>query len=130
MDILHKIACSMYGYSGMDGAGAIEEFMISHQHDFSVAVTDDLEKSELWFLARCGHGETFYFRLDSYEQGKALAADLFHFVCGEMPELQVHTGEEFRPDARLYLFIHIRQVIVRKLGTYGSREVVRINSLN
>lgn len=130
LDILHKIACRMYGYSGLDGAGAIEELMTVHQNDFSVAITDDLHRSELWFLARCGHGDTFHFRVERYEQGKSLAADLLHFLRGEQLDRAPFNSTRFDDSPKLYLFIHVRHTPVRRLGTWGSHEVVRIGSMN
>lgn len=113
VDILHKVACEMYGYSGADPEADIEEFMAGHAHDFNLGITDDVEESEIYYHRRYGAGETFYFSLHHYRQGRQLAAECHQFFTGQVPDVSRYTGELYPPDRALYLFIHVSHIDIQ-----------------
>src|ERR1043165_106546 len=98
LDILHKVACEMYGYSGNDPQADIEEFIAAHAHDFNLGITDDVEESEIYYRNKYGPGETFYFNLHSYAEGRHVAAEFFQFYTGVVPDMSAYTGEQFLED--------------------------------
>lgn len=106
-DILHKVACELHGYSGLDPEGAIQELFDGQTYRFTLAITDDVEESELDFLTRYGQGATFYFRLRDYEEGKTLAGSLHHFFTGKEPTPDANSSH-FEKGKQLYLFLHVR----------------------
>lgn len=112
-DILHKVATEMYGYTGEDPEADIEEFISGHAHDFNMGITDDVEESEIHYRRKYGPGETFYFNLHTYEQGRQLAAECYEFFTGQKPDMSQHTGELFPLDRSLYLFIHVSKIEVK-----------------
>lgn len=111
IDVFHRIAQDIRAYSGVDREAAVEEFIQGCQFDLHLAITSNVEETELSFLNRYGHGHTYYFRLSSYEHGKSLASDMYLVLYGEKPEMNGYTGELFDSKEQLYLFVHIRDVI-------------------
>ncbi len=118
-DIFHKIAQDLKGYSGTDRRAAIDEFIAGCVFDLHLAITTDMEETELDFLERYGHGHTFYFRLQNYEHGKNLAAEIYWVLRGVRPDMQSYTGEGFSQEDKLYLFVH-----VRNLSPVASQQAV------
>jgi hypothetical protein len=110
-DIFHKIAQDIRSYSGVDQEAAVDEFIQGCQFDLHLAITKNVEDTELSFLNRYGHGHTFYFRLANYEQGKTLASDMYWILYAQRPEMNGYTGEQFEDHDKLFLFVHIRDVI-------------------
>lgn len=110
-DILHKIAVELRGYSGIDPEAAVAEFYAAPSYKFSVSVTDNPEETELYYLIHSGHGETFYFRLTSYEEGAEMAVALHYFFTGIWPETPVNT--KFTAGKPLFLFLHAMPVPAR-----------------
>lgn len=109
-DIFHKIAQDFRSYSGLDRSAAIEEFIAGHRFDLHLAITSDVEDTELDFLERYGNGHTFYFRLADYEHGKLLAGQIYWILLGSRPDLTMHSGANFKPDDKLYLLVHVRNL--------------------
>lgn len=109
-DIFHHIAQELRHYSGADPKAAIEEFILGCSFDLHIAITTDVEETELDFLERHGHGYTFYFRLSDYEHGKILASQMYWILLGVRPDMNGYTGENFAPEDRLYLFVHVRNI--------------------
>ena len=106
-DIFHHIAQDLRCYSGVDRKAAVEEFVAGSMIDLHIAITTDIEETELSFLERYGHGHTFYFRLGSYAHGKQLAGQMYGILYGVQPDMDRYTGEHFDAGDRLYLFLHI-----------------------
>lgn len=117
-DIFHKIAQDFRAYSGLDRSAAIDEFMSGHKFDLHLAITSDVEETELDFLERYGSGHTFYFRLADYEHGKLLAGQIYWILLGSRPDLSAHLGERFRPEDKLYLLIHVRNLVPPAPGAF------------
>ena len=115
-DIFHKIAQDFRAYSGVDQAAAVEEFILGCRFDLHIAITTDMEETELDFLERYGHGHTFYFRLADYEHGKRLAGQMYWILLGTRPDMDTHTGDRFGLDDRLFLFVHVRNIMPPPLG--------------
>lgn len=109
-DIFHKIAQDFRSYSGLDRQAAIEEFISGHRFDLHLAITADVEDTELDFLERYGSGHTFYFRLADYEHGKLLAGQIYWILLGNRPDLSRQTGSRFRPEDKLFLLVHVRNL--------------------
>jgi hypothetical protein len=109
-DIVHRIAQELRIYSGNDPRAAIEELVLGCTFDMHIAITTDMEETELDYMERYGHGHTFYFRLADYDHGKTLASQLYYIVLGIHPNMVAHTGIKFSSEDKLYLFIHIRDV--------------------
>lgn len=106
-DVLHHIAQDFHSFSwGYDGNRA--QAFAAPKFQISIAITTDVEESELSFVERLGPGRTFYFKLKDYDQGKQLAAELYKVFNGERPDMQGHKGGKFPSDHQLYLFIHLR----------------------
>jgi len=110
-DIFHKIAQDFRAYSGVDQAAAVEEFILGCRFDLHVAITTNMEETELDFLERYGQGHTFYFRLTDYEHGRQLASQMYWVLLGVRPDMDTYTGERFDADDRLYLFVHVRNIL-------------------
>jgi hypothetical protein len=111
-DIFHHIAQELRCYSDADPIAAVDEFLSGCIFDMHLSITTDVEETELNYLKRYGKGHTFYFRLEDYEQGKALASDLYFVLRGIRPDMSVHTGERFLEELDpLYLFVQVRNVI-------------------
>jgi len=117
-DIFHKIAMDFRAYTGVDPHAAVEEFILGCRFDLHVAITTNVEETELQFMERYGHGHTFYFRLANYEHGKQLTAQMYWILLGERPDMNHYTGEQFDPEAQLYLFVHVRNILPPPVG-YG-----------
>jgi hypothetical protein len=109
-DIFHKIAQDFRSYSGLDRGAAIDEFISGHRFDLHLAITSDVEETELDFLERYGSGHTFYFRLADYDHGKLLAGQIYWILLGSRPDLSTHQGERFKADDKLFLLIHVRNL--------------------
>ncbi len=109
-DIFHRIAQNMRDYSEHDRMAAVEEFILGCVFDLHVAITTDVEETELDFLERYGHGHTFYFRLKDYEHGKLLAGQMYWILLGTRPNMDAHKGDRFGEDDRLYLFVHVLDI--------------------
>lgn len=107
LDLLHKVAVDMHGYSGTDPESALEEFFSGNNYRFTVAITDDVEDTELLFLNQYGTGRTFYFRMEDYATGKAMADNLHYFFTGGLPD-DTPSENPFGDDKPLYLFLHVR----------------------
>jgi hypothetical protein len=116
-DIFHKIAQDFRAYTGVDQKAAVEEFILGCRFDLHLAITTDMEETELDFMERYGHGHTFYFRLASYEHGKRLAGQMYWVLMGRRPDMKAYTGEVFEPDDRLYLFVHLRNINPPPVGS-------------
>src|SRR5690349_23694515 len=110
-DIFHKIALDFRAYTGMDQAAAVEEFILGCRFDLHIAITTNMEETELDFLERYGHGHTFYFRLADYEHGKLLAGQMYWILTGIRPDMDAHTGNSFSPDDKLFLFVYVRDIM-------------------
>jgi hypothetical protein len=110
-DVFHHIAQELRCYSGMDPIAAIEEFMTGCTFDLRISVTTDVEVTEMNYLDRYGHGNTFYFRLRDYQHAKKLAGEIFYQLQGSRPDLTEYNGSRFEPEDRLYLFIHVSNVL-------------------
>ena len=109
-DIFHKIARDFRAYTGEDRTAAIEEFILGCRFDLHLAITTNMEDTELDFMERFGHGHTFYFRLADYSHGRSLAAQLYWIFLGLRPDMNGHTGEQFVPGEPLFLFLHLRDI--------------------
>ena len=105
--ILYRIAEDLRQYKGLDHDAAIEEFILGCSFNIHLAITTDVEESELDFLERYGRGHTFYFKLKDYEHGKLLAGQVYWIFLGLKPDMAAYTGDRFTPDDRLYLFVHV-----------------------
>jgi len=110
-DIFHKIAQDFRAYSGMDKAAAVEEFILGCRFDLHISITTNMEETELDFLERYGHGHTFYFRLVDYDHGRQLASQMYWILLGARPDMDNHTGDCFDPGDKLYLFVHVRNIL-------------------
>lgn len=115
-DIFHKIAQDFRAYSGVDQSAAVEEFILGCRFDLHIAITTNMEETELDFLERYGHGHTFYFRLKDYAHGRQLAGQMYWIVLGAQPDMSAYTGECFGPEDKLYLFVHVRNITPPPLG--------------
>ena len=115
-DIFHKIAQDFRAYSGVDQNAAVEEFILGCRFDLHIAITTNMEETELDFLERYGRGHTFYFRLADYEHGKQLAGQMYWILQGTHPDLSTHTGDHFSPEDKLFLFVHVRNITPPPLG--------------
>lgn len=111
-DVLQKIAQGIRDYSGNDPDAAITEFFQSHNFDFNLAITTDVEESEADFMERYGHGYTFYFRLADYEHGKLLARQMYWIFLGQTPNMDKYDGSKFTADDKLFLFVHVRNIVI------------------
>jgi len=109
-DIFHKIAQELKGYSDSDKSAAIEEFITGCVFDLRLAITTDMEETKFNFLERYGHGHTFYFRLNNYEQGRRLASQIYWVMQGVHPDMSSYTGAQFSTEDQLYLFVHVKDV--------------------
>jgi hypothetical protein len=108
-DVLAHISEVSGGYSGVDPYAAIEEYWLHYPYTLRLAITTDVEETELKYLELYGQSDTVYFRLRDYEHGKQLAAELFYVITGMNPNMEVYTGELFNPDDALYLFVYIQK---------------------
>lgn len=109
-DVLSHIAEDLRHYSGNDKLAAIEEFITGLAFDLHIAITTDVEETELDFMERYGKGHTFYFRLTDYEHGRQLAAQIYWVMKGWHPDMSHHSGDRFGPADKLYLFIHLSNI--------------------
>lgn len=109
-DVLSHIAEDLRHYSGKDKAAAIEEFLTGITFDLHMAITTNVEETELDFMERYGQGHTFYFRLTDYAHGKQLASEMFWVLRGRQADMSQHTGEKFGPGDKLYLFVHVSNI--------------------
>jgi hypothetical protein len=109
-DIFHKIALDLRAYTGVDRAAVVEEFILGCRFDLHIAITTNMEETELDFLERYGRGHTFYFRLANYKHGKRLAGDMYWVLLGIRPNMDAYTGDRFGPEDKLYLFVHLRNI--------------------
>lgn len=91
---------------GLRRDGVSEELIYGIRFQLHLAITTDVEATELDYLERYGRAYTFYFRLADYEHGKLLAAQMYWIFLGERPNMDLHTGDRFSPTDRLYLFVH------------------------
>jgi hypothetical protein len=107
-DVMHHISQDLQTYNGPNGPS--KDKVTSDVVSIKLALTTDLEATEADFLEKFGHGRTFYFKVNGYEHGKQLAADVFKLFKGEEADVTSHTGELFANDDLLYLFIHLRFV--------------------
>lgn len=110
MDVFQHIAQDLRSYSDKDQFAAAEEFLIGTNFDFSVAITTDVEETQLDLVTRYGAGHSFFFRLADYEHGKLLAGQMFWILRGERPDISAYTGKMFKPEDKLYLFVQLRNV--------------------
>ena len=108
-DIFHHIGQQLHGYDGTEVA--MDDFLKACIFDIHVSITTDVEDTELNYLQRHGKGHTFYFRLRDYEHGKSLAAGIYLATQGTSPDMSKYTGELFQAEDKLYLFVHVRNVL-------------------
>lgn len=113
-DIFHKITHDSTG-AIPEEAVPMEELVRKNIRDFNIGITDDVEESEYTFRGKYGDGQTFYFTLESYQQGKALAGEFYSFLAGQEPDMSAYTGSQFKPSAPLYLFVHIRPLLEQQV---------------
>ena len=106
-DIFGHIAQELRDYNAVADGAAIEEFLIGCTFDFHLCITDDVEEAEADFMDKYGKGSTFYFRLADYEHGKLLAGQMHWIFLGHIPDMSAHTGDRFKPDNKLSLFVHL-----------------------
>lgn len=121
-DIFHKIAQDFRSYSGLDRTAAVEEFVTGHRFDLHIAITTDVEETELNFLERYGSGHTFYFRLADYEHGKLLAGQMYWILLGKRPDLSNHHGARFGAEEELFLLVHVRNLNPPPAGLTSDGE--------
>lgn len=107
-DVLHRIAQEYSLYSVTDAPEELQDFISRHIVEMHLAITTNVEDTELDYLERFGHGLTVYFRLQDYRHGRELAAELYYAFPSKRPDMNAHTGEQFAADDLLYLFIHIK----------------------
>lgn len=110
MDVFQHIAQDLRSYSDKDQFAAAEEFLVGTNFDFSIAITTDVEETQLDFLVRYGTGHSFFFRLADHEHGKLLAGQMFWILRGERPDMSAYKGLMFKPADKLYLFVQLRNV--------------------
>lgn len=106
-DILYHIAEELHQYSGADKEAAIEEFLFGNNLDLHVTITANVEESELDYLNRYGHGNTFYFRIKDFEHGNQLASQLFTVMTGEETRMNLHPVPNCEAVEQYYLFVHL-----------------------
>lgn len=109
-NILAHIAEDIRSYSGCDPAAAIEEFLVGINLDLHIAITTNIEDTEFDFIERYGLGHAFHFRLADYEHGKLLAGQMFWVMLGSRTDMRLNTGEQFNPEDRLYLYVHLTNI--------------------
>ena len=107
-DVLQHIAQDFNSRGWKNRSSVSDEAAIISTFAISIAITTDIEEAELNFLERYGLGRTFYFRIKRYEDGKGLAADLYRLFRREEPNMSSYTGERFKPEDQLYLFLHLK----------------------
>lgn len=113
LDVLSHVAEDIHGYSGLDADAAIDEFLRQFTLEFHLAITNDVEETELEYAQRYGRGHTYYFRLADYAHGKLLAGQMYWIFKGTRPDLDGYTGAQFAPGDKLYLFVHVQNVPIR-----------------
>ena len=106
-DVLAHITEVSGGYSGADPQSAIEEYWLHYPHTLRLAITTNVEDTELKYMEAHGKNDTVYFRLRDYEHGKQLAEQLFYIITGMKPNMDLYTGETFNGSDLLYLFVYI-----------------------
>ena len=109
-DVLYHIAQELRDYSGADRYAAIDEFFTGCSFQFDVSMTTDVEASELHYLEKYGQGHTFYFRVFHFEHSRILIDQLSKWLTGEASALNQNMALHFPPDAKVYLFVHVRDV--------------------
>jgi hypothetical protein len=106
-DVLARIAQISSGFTGADAANEAGGHRLPFPVCLRLSITTDVERTELDYLNRFGHGATVYFSLKDYDHGRQLAKELFTAVSGKEPDMSIYNGSGFAPDDKLYLFVHI-----------------------
>jgi hypothetical protein len=107
-DIVRRIAQELQVNTAINASAGV--FAPGGVFDMHIAITTDMEETELDYMKRFGRGHTFSFKLFDYEHGKNLARQIYYKVLGVQPNMDGHTGARFSPGDKLYLFVHIRGV--------------------
>jgi hypothetical protein len=107
-DIVRRIAQDLSINTGINAPAAA--IAAGGVFDMHIAITTDLEETELDYIKRYGYGHTFSFKLFDYEHGKNLARQLYYKVLGVQPNMDGHTGAKFAAGDKLHLFVHLRGV--------------------
>lgn len=105
--MLAKIAQVSGAYLGHDTTDTMTEYRLRFPYRLRIAITTDVEHTELDYLRRFGKGETLYFSLVDYAHGRQLAQEIFYVFNGIQPDMSAYDGSRFNPVEKLYLFVHI-----------------------
>ncbi|XZF15263.1 hypothetical protein ACTHGU_03935 [Chitinophagaceae bacterium MMS25-I14] len=107
LDILHKL--NFDRWAGAENAGLSNvELLQSHLFSIRAIITTNIEAAEERFYHLYGRGETHYFPLENYEQGKHLAMQLFHHLRLDFPE-RYSDPELLVVGKKMFLFVFVQK---------------------
>ncbi len=116
-DVFAHIAEGMPEGKRLKFPATSEEIVTGAILDFKLAITTDVEETESDFMNRYGNGVSSFFRLADYGHGKLLAGQMFWILKGYRPDMGQYTGEMFKPEDKLYLYVHLideEQVLINQ----------------
>jgi hypothetical protein len=119
-DIVHHITQALGGSGDATPKPSADAIPAGSILQLRLCITADIEETELHYLRRYGRGDTLYFRLGDYAYGERLANDLCDIIPGTEPDISLCAEEQFSPQDRLYLFIHIRYKTPRRLKLHAG----------
>ncbi|PZF74683.1 hypothetical protein [Taibaiella soli] len=108
LDILHKI--SFGSWDKQSDYGNTTNIELLQQQFFSLRfiITTNIEAAEERYYQLYGHGETYYFPLTDYEQGKALIGQLHHYLRLDEPK-KFSDPEILTVGKKMFLFLFIQE---------------------
>lgn len=107
LDVLHKIGFAPWNKAEYNQLSNIE-LLQNHIYSIRFIITTNLEAAEERYYNKYGHGETYYFPLVDYEQGKTLAKQLYQYLKLELPD-RYSDPEILSVGKKMFLFIFTQE---------------------
>lgn len=117
LDILHKISFGSWDKEANYGKNSHLELLQKQLFSLRFIITTNIEAAEERYYQRYGHGETYYFPLDDYEQGKTLILQLYHYLRLDEPK-KFSDPEILTVGKKMFLFLFIQEE--RKAGEWKT----------
>jgi len=108
LDILHKISFGSWDTEAAYGNTSHIELLQKQLFSLRFIITTNIEAAEERYYQSYGHGETYYFPLDDYEQGKSLIRQLYQYLRLDEPK-KFSDPEILTVGKKMFLFLFIQE---------------------
>lgn len=108
LDILHKISFGPWDKAADYDKMTNIELLQKQFYSLRFIITTNIEAAEERYYQMYGHGETYYFPLTDYEEGKSLATQLFQYLQLDLPH-KFSDPEILTVGKKMFLFLFIHE---------------------